>query len=308
MLEIPAGLQWWRTQPGGAEWLTALPQIVEATLDRWSLHLGDVFEAPQMIAFVAAVEGPEDRTGAVLKVNMPHRESEREADALAHWNGSGAVRLLASEPRERAMLLERCLPGTPLWQIEDDEVATRIAADALRRIWRPPPEEHAFTTLAEEARRWDGKLAHAYERLGRPFERSLLDTALAALRELPADLTDPVDLVVVHQDLHGGNVLRAEREPWLVIDPKPLLGERAFDVASLLRDRRELLRGAGAGAGAAAAAIVRRRLDLLASELGLDRERMRLWGIAHALAWGVEDDGGGFDPGHVHVARLLAEA
>lgn len=296
---MPAGLAWWRSQPGGAAWLAALPRLVEAALDRWSLLLGAVFEAPQMIAFVAAVQVEAHATPAVLKINMPHPESEHEAAALAHWDGDGAVKLLASEPHEQALLLERCLPGTPLSEVEDDDTAMRIAAAALRRIWRPPPDAHAFASLESEARRWGDELPRAYHRLGCPFERSLFDTALAALRELAAD---QADLVVVHQDLHGGNVLRAEREPWLIIDPKPLVGERAFDVASLLRDRRDTLLGPG-GAGA-----IRRRLDILVDELGLERERMRLWGIAHALAWGVEDGGEQFDLEHVHVARCLADA
>lgn len=296
---MPAGLAWWRSQPGGAAWLAALPRLVEAALDRWSLRLGAVFEAPQMIAFVAAVQVEATATPAVLKINMPHPESEHEAAALAHWEGRGAVQLLASEPREHALLLERCLPGTPLWEVDDDVAATRIAAAALRRVWRPPPDVHAFASLESEARRWGDELLRAYERLGRPFERSLLDTALAALRELAAD---QADLVVVHQDLHGGNVLRAEREPWLIIDPKPLVGERAFDVASLLRDRRNMLLRPGG------ASLMYRRFDILVDELGLDRERMRLWGIAHALAWGVEDGGEQFDLEHVHVARLLADA
>jgi streptomycin 6-kinase len=299
VIEVPAGLEWWRSQPGGAAWLAALPRLIEAALERWSLRLGDVFEASRMIAFVAAVHVEAHATPAVLKINMPHPESEHEAAAFAHWAGCGAVQLLASEPHDQALLLERCLPGTPLWEIDDDDTATRIAAAALRRIWHPPPDVHAFASLTGEARRWGAELPRAYDRLGRPFERSLLDTALAALRELAADQSE---LVVVHQDLHGGNVLRAEREPWLIIDPKPLVGERAFDVASLLRDRRTTLLRTGS------ASTVRRRLDILADELGLDRERMRLWGIAHALAWGIEDGGDRFDLEHVHVARLLAEA
>ena len=299
VIDVPAGLQWWRSQPGGAAWLAALPRMVEAALDRWSLRLGAVFEAPRMIAFVAAVQAEAPATPAVLKINMPHRESEHEADALAHWEGRGAVRLLASERHDRARLLERCRPGTPLWEIEDDDTATCIAASALRRIWRPPPEGHAFASLADEARRWGDELPRVHDRLGRPFERPLLDTALGGLRELAAEQSE---LVVVHQDLHGGNVLRAEREPWLIIDPKPLVGERAFDVASLLRDRRPMLVGPGGGS------LVRRRLDVLVDELGLERERMRLWGIAHALAWGVEDGDDRFDLEQVHVARLLADA
>jgi streptomycin 6-kinase len=275
-----------------------LPSIIAAATERWSLRIARIFEAPQMIGFVAAVDR-DDGSTAVLKVNAPDRESEREADALGLWDGRGAARLLASEPAERTLLLERCFPGTPLWDLGDDDEATRIAASMLRRIWRPPPPEHPFASVVDVARRWAEELPATFERLGRPFAQRLLDVAVGACREL---IAEPVELVVVHQDLHGGNILRAEREPWLVIDPKPLVGERAFDVVSLVRDRRDLLLGPDG------LPIVRRRLDILAAELALDRERMRLWSLIHALAWGVEDGGGGYDPAHVHVARLLADA
>jgi streptomycin 6-kinase len=99
--------------------------------------------------------------------------------------------------------------------------------------------------------------------------------------------------------MHGGNVLRSGRG-WLAIDPKPLAGEPAFDAASLLRDRRWLLGEPGA------ARRMRRRLDLLAAELDLDRERLRRWGIVHALAWGVGSEEP--QPGMVESARLLAGA
>jgi len=274
--------------------LTALPALIETALERWSLRLTSLFEAPTMIGFVAAVERA-DGAPAVLKLNAPDRESAHEAEVLAHWCGEGAVRLLASAHEHRAMLLERCMPGTPLWAVENDDEATRIAASVMRQIWRAPAADHPFAFLADEGHRWIDELPRTYERLGRTFERGLLDLAVGACREL---IADPIEPVVVHQDLHGGNILRAEREPWLVIDPKPLVGERAFDVVSLVRDRRDTL----------TAEIVRRRLDILREELSLDRERMRLWSLVHALAWGEDDGDDGYDPGMLHAARLLAQA
>jgi streptomycin 6-kinase len=233
----------------------------------------------------------------VLKINFPEPESEHEADALALWDGRGAVRLLAHHAEHRALLVERCVPGTQLWELDDEE-ATRIAAAALRRIWRPPPDGDAFRLLAAEAARWADELPSRWERLGRPFERAILEEAVSALTELGPEQRE---LVVCHQDFHGGNVLRAQREPWLVIDPKPLVGEREFDTASLIRDRRhELARDPNPKAR------IRRRLDVLAADLDLDRERMRRWAIAHALAWGVEAKGIHADM--IECARLLAQS
>jgi len=233
----------------------------------------------------------------VLKVNFPEEETERESDALAHWNGRGAARLLEYDEMRRALLIERCEPGTRLWDVDDDEEATRVAASVLRALWRPPPEAHRFVSLADAAARWAVELPRDWEALGRPFERDLLDEAVSTCLELASHQGDAV---VLHQDFHGANVLRGEREPWLAIDPKPLIGEREFDVASLLRDRRWLLGGAGDGAR------IRRRLDLLVAELGLDRQRMRRWGIAHALAWGVS--GRKLEDEMIECARLLLRA
>lgn len=254
-------------------WRQRAPQLAQECAELWSLTLGEAYE----YSFVSIAVRAElrDGTRAVLKIGWPHPEAEHEAAALAHYDGRGAVRLLEDDAARSALLLERCEPGTPLWEIADDEEATRIAAAALRRLWSAPVAVgHPFRHLADEAEGWTEQLRRDWEALGRPFERELVDAASSAARELASSQPD---LVLCHQDFQGSNVLRAQREPWLAIDPKPIVGEPAFDVASLLRDRRWDIR----------ADVIRRRLDLLAAELDLDRERMRGWGIVHALYWGV---------------------
>jgi streptomycin 6-kinase len=290
-VKIPAALAWWRGEPGGAEWLERLPGLVAECAEEWSLRLGSPVEDAHISLVVPAMLL--DGGGAVLKINFPEHESEQEPDALAFWNGRGAVRLLAHDHERRALLVERCEPGTQLWAVPDEAEANHIAASLLVRLWRQPPPGHQFRSLAEEAARWSTELPSAWERLGRPYERALLDEAVTFLREAGSSQDEPV---VVHQDFHGGNVLSARREPWLAIDPKPLVGEREFDTASLLRDRRQ-----GLARDPRPQRTVRRRLDQLASELVLDRERMRGWGIAHALAWDP-------DEGMIACARWLAAA
>ncbi len=277
-MRTPAALEWWRDEPGGAEWLERLPRLVAECAEGWSLRVGDPY-AGGNVAWVAPVELV-DGTPAVLKVNFPEPESEREGDALDFWAGAGAVRLLAEDKSRRALLLERCVPGTQLWVGPEDRETLRVAAGVLRALWRPPPAGHRFRALADLAASWAEELPATWEREGRPYDRALLDDAVAFLRDAgPAQ----GEQVVVHQDFHSGNVLRATREPWLAIDPKPVVGEREFDTASLLRDRRWELR-----TDPQPEARIRRRLDFLAAELDLDRERMRGWGIAHALAWGSD--------------------
>jgi streptomycin 6-kinase len=161
----------------------------------------------------------------------------------------------------------------------------------LPRLWKPagPP----FRPLSEEAESWAEDLAQKWDRLGRPFERELLDAALEALNVLPDSQGEQV---LLHQDLHAGNVLRARREPWLAIDPKPLAGEREFGIAALVRGG-ELGRGPD---------HIAHRLHRLTIELGLDRERALGWALAQTLAWSFEEDE--VFPEQVELAQALLDA
>jgi streptomycin 6-kinase len=294
-LDVPAGLDWWRLRPGGAGWLERVPRLVSECAELWELEVDPAYEGSHVSLVAPATLA--DGTRAVLKLNFPDPESEQEADALDPWDGRGAVQLLARDQERRALLLERCEPGTELWEVPDEEEANRIAAGVLRRLWRPVPVDSSFRLLADEAASWARALPALWEQLGRPFEHELVEQAVASAHELGSSQGEPV---VLHQDYHGGNVLRATRELWLAIDPKPLVGEREFDAASLLRDRRDEL-----VADARPQQRVRRRLDQLVADLGLDRERMRGWAIVHALAWRVSGTGG-VEEDMVACARWLA--
>jgi streptomycin 6-kinase len=267
-------MDWWRDEPGGAEWLDRLPRLVRELTKLWELELGEPYEA-HISLVVPAVRS--DGTAAVLKLNVPDPESEHEGAALALWNGIAAVRLLEHDPARRALLVERCVPGEHLWSVADEDEANRIGASVLRQLWQVAPDARGYRTLAHEAERWAEELPARWEAAGRPYEERLVHETIAWIRELAPSQPE---LVVAHQDFHGGNVLRAEREPWLAIDPKPLLAEPAFDTASLLRDRRDEL-----ALEPHPERRLRRRLDQLSSELGLDRERMRGWAVVHAVAW-----------------------
>jgi streptomycin 6-kinase len=243
-------------------------------------------EYPRGAAGVAMRAELPDGTPAVLKLIHPHRESEHEADALARWDGDGAVRLLDRSEDGYAILLERCEPGTPL-SAAGPEAALDVLAALLPRLWVPAGEP--FRTLADEAAWWVSYLPDEWASAGRPFERRLLDAALDALASLAPSQGEHV---LLHQDLHGDNVLAAAREPWLAIDPKPLTGEREFAVAPIVRST-EL--------GHSRRAVIG-RLDRLTSELGLDRERARGWTIGQTIAWAV-----GGPAEHVEVVRWLLE-
>jgi streptomycin 6-kinase len=267
-------------------WLERVPDLVRECVDEWGLRLGEPYVGGAA-GHAHRVELP-DGTPGVLKVWFPHRESEHEAEALALWNGEGAVRLLAHDPSRSALLLERCEPGTTLSAI-GGERALAVLIELLPRLWKlaGPP----FRTLVEEARWWVEYLPDEWERVGRPFERRILDAAVGALLELG---TTQGEQVLVNQDLHGDNVLAAQREPWLVIDPTPLIGEREFALAPIIRS--DELGGTRAD--------VLYRLERLTSELGLDKERARWWTIGQTLAWSTDTSR---YPEHLNVVRWLLE-
>jgi streptomycin 6-kinase len=266
------------------QWLERVPVLVEECREEWRLTLGASYEAGAA-GYTVRADLP-DGTPAVLKLIYPHRESEHEADALALWDGDGAVRLLAHDAERWAMLLERCEPATPLSALESADEALDVLVGLAPRLWKPAGEP--FHSLADEAAWWLDYMPRQWN--GR-YERRLLDAAIDAVSSLAPTQGEQV---LVHQDFHGDNVLAAEREPWLVIDPKPLLGEREFGIAGIVRSpelghsRRDVLR----------------RLDRLTSDLGLDRERARGWTIGQTIAWSGGDD---HVEEHVEVVRWLVE-
>lgn len=288
MIAIPAKLRELEDFPGGRDWLARLPRLAEQAIARWSLRVEDPFPYANVSLALPAVLP--DGTEAVLKVSFPHWESEHEPAALAHWDGDGAVRLLDYDAELNALLLERARPGTSLLELPEAE-GYALAAGVLPRLWsRPAPPGGPFTPVAATAARWAGELPLRWDEAGRPFERELLDDVVAALVELPPSQPD---LVVCHQDFHRGNVVAAQRQPWLAIDPKPVAAERAFDTAALLRD----------GPG-----DIAWRLDFLCSRLDLERERVRGWGMAHTLAWGFDEYEPVVHEGHIAVVRALRAA
>ncbi len=264
----------WQHEP---DWLDALPRMAAQCAAEWSLELEEPIDTPHSLVVPAG--------DAVLKLNAPsHFEAETEADALELWGGEGAVRLLERDDGRRAFLIERCVPGTRLadWDVD----AATVVADLLPRLQVEVAQPHPYRLLADEAERWAEELPAAYEEAGEPFERALLDHALDVYRSVDRSTTR-----LVNQDLHDWNILRAEREPWLVIDPKPLVGEPELEASGLLRTADD----------------VSRWLDVLA-DLGLDRERCRGWGVAHNLAWSWDENRREWLTQHVADVRRIFSA
>jgi streptomycin 6-kinase len=268
---LPDGLRGLGEDVSGRAWLELLPGLLDEVAEQWQLRLGDPF--PDASASLTLRAFRTEGKPVVLKLQYPHREAEMEAAALAQWNGDGAVRLLAHDSGRHALLLELCEPGGPLYELDQD-AALDVLIELLPRLWQP--SDRSFISLADEAAHWATTLPGAWARAGQPFERRLLDATLETIGELGSTQGEQV---LLHQDLHAGNVLRAAREPWLAIDPKPLLGEREFGLAPIVR---------GAELGHSRNHVLH-RLDRLSTELRLDRRRACGWTFVQTLAWSIEE-------------------
>ena len=281
----------------GRAWLARLPAIVAQYARQWSLTVGPPF--PRLSYNYAAPAIRADGTPAVLKVCYPDREFIAEAEALRLCDGQGMVRLLAADLEQGALLLERLEPGTPLTTLTDDELATSIAAQVMRQLWRPAPADHSFPSVAD----WAAGLRRLRARFdggSGPFPAALVDEAERLFADLLGSMAAPV---LLHGDLHHGNVLAAQRRPWLAIDPKGIVGEPAYETGAFLRNPMpQLLAAPHPGR------LLARRIDQFAEELGFDRARLRDWGLAQAVLsawWVVEDHGHGWEPA-IACAELLA--
>lgn len=273
-MRIPQALRdVWQHEPG---WLADLPRLAEECAKQWAIDLEQPVDTPYSLVVPAG--------DVVLKLHAPlDVEAHPEADALAIWDGNGAARLVAYDEAKHALLLERCVPGTRIWDADADEAA--VVSGLIPRLQIEVAGDHRFPLLATEAGRWNNALPRWYADGGRPFEKRLLEHALDVYRTVDRSAS-----ILVNPDLHGANILAAEREPWLVIDPKPLVGEREVEASGLLRNTHD----------------VSRWLDVLV-ELGFDRERARGWGVAHNLAWAWDERHGWLD-GHIEEARRILTA
>ena len=254
-----------RKSPERAAWLETVPGVVKELSERWALSLDDPFDSPDVSCAWVAPARVANGT-AVLKLGMPHMEGEHEIAGLRFWNGDPTVRLLEADDQLGAMLLERCQPGTTLRSLPEPDQDI-VVARLLNRLWRVPSPGHPFRPLSTLIQCWSDETLAAANHWSDP---RLVRHGLSVFQEL---LRTPTTQVVLATDLHAGNILQAEREPWLVIDPKPFVGDPAYDATQHLFNCRERLRGDPNS-------LIRRMADLA----HLDYDRVRLWTFARAAA------------------------
>ncbi|MEV6490989.1 aminoglycoside phosphotransferase family protein [Actinoplanes sp. NPDC051633] len=262
MVEVPENLRLTAADnPEVEQWVAGLPGVVDELVARWGLRLGEPYRPGGSASWVAPAGD-----GRVLKVGWLHDEALHEADGLRAWDGRGTVRLLADDRfgETCALLLEACEPGTTLRTALPPAEQDEIVAGILPRLWIEPALGHPFRTLGQMCEMW----ARDFDPMGTP-DAGLARTGLETWLELPATADRSVLLCT---DLHPDNVLAAQREPWLVVDPKPYLGDPAYEPTQHMFNFRDRL---FADPGAFA--------DRMAGLLDLDAQRVRQWLFARCV-------------------------
>lgn len=247
------------------------------------MNLGEPFELS--VNYVCAATR-KDGTQAVFKIGVPNRELTSEINTLRLYHGEGACRILESDAEKGMLLLEQLQPGRMLVTLKDDDQATGIAAEVMKKIHRPVPQQGEFLSL----RGWFDELKKLRPLFGGgtgPFPEKTFETAEGLIHDLFAENRPPV---LLHGDFHHFNILLSERG-WLVIDPKGVIGPAEYEAGPLLINPNNVM-----PEETEAIHRTERRIAILSERLGFEPGRLRAWAICHSVLssfWNMEQDGSG---------------
>jgi len=293
----------------GERWLESFPSLLEEAASRWGLT--EIQPVPDLSYNFAAFATkspsallPGEEESVVLKLGVPNRELTSEIAALRLYAGQGACRLLEADAEKGMLLLERLQPGRMLAALEDDDRATRIAADVIKNLWERCNDLGHFPDMASREFIWLKDWFDGFRRLRQrfnggtgPLPTDLVVSAEALSREL---LSENKDEALLHGDFHHFNVLESARG-WLAIDPKGVIGPRGYEVGPFLINPVP-----GFLNGNNPQVRTERRIAILSEILGMEKERIRAWGFCHAVLsawWSMEDN----DPGWGQYSLRCAE-
>jgi len=264
----------------GKAWLSALPDLIAESSRRW--NLANITPVSNLsYNFVAYAQ--QGKSPVILKLGVPNRELKSEIAALHFYNGRGICRLLDADLEKGMLLLERLQPGRMLSALADDEQATRIAADVMRQLWQPAPANRDDFIQLKNWFEGFTRLRKRYNGTTGELPKQLVETAEALSRDL---LTENKDEVLLHGDFHHFNVLESERG-WLAIDPKGVIGPKGYELGPLLINPNDRFLN-----GSNPKSQTEKRIAILSEMLGMERERIRSWGLCHAVLsawWSIVD-------------------
>ncbi|MGC5328492.1 aminoglycoside phosphotransferase family protein [Brevibacillus sp. SYSU BS000544] len=265
-------------QERGEKWLADFHLLVAYCEQRWQMNIKPPFDLSYN--FVApAIQ--DNGTEVVIKLVVPGKEFQAEVETLTRFNGHGMVKVVDVDLDKGILLLERLFPGETLATVENDEEATRIASQVMKKLWIPAPKDSMVPTTRQMEKSLSSIVEKHPDGFG-PISKEILHEAVSTYSQMNGKRNQAF---LLHGDLHHYNILSAKREPWLAIDPKGLIGDREYDVIQYLLNKlpEENIRP-----------VIEKRIDVFVEELDLDRKRIVSWGFAHAVlanCWGIEDHG-----------------
>lgn len=253
----------------GKTWFENIPSIITTYEERWSLRVLPPYDLTYN--YITPVKRS-DGSRAVLKIGYPKdKEFQSEIDMLEACNGEGMVRLLKADRANTVILIEEVTPGMPLSTITDDSQATKILTSVMRKVWKPLPNKHHFTIIAD----WTKAL---YEP-SNPFPSNFVHKAIPLLEELLRTSSPPV---LTHADLHQDNILKSDRAGWLAIDPKGVAAEPCYDTTAMIRNPYNILHTVQNIDN-----LLHNRIKIMSQELGFDPERIRMWCFVQTVLSGI---------------------
>ncbi|HEY1926267.1 MAG TPA: aminoglycoside phosphotransferase family protein [Caulobacteraceae bacterium] len=227
----------------GCRWLVELPDLVMGLERDWGVTVGDALHGGSAGLVARAINAAGE--SVVLKLGSPaHDNFSNEVAALRIAAGRGYANLLNHDEPRRAILLELLGPilhdlGLPLPR------RIEIICETLRQAWRPSPDHPTgFQSGAQKARHLASLIARWHQELGEPCSRRVVAQAMAFATDRESAF-DPARSVLLHGDAHDHNALQTlDGVGFKFVDPDPLFGERAYDVAISMRSwTNELLAG-----------------------------------------------------------------
>ncbi|MDF1795096.1 MAG: aminoglycoside phosphotransferase family protein [Coxiellaceae bacterium] len=267
----------------GEQWLTQLPEQLQQLQQQLHIELQAPFADLSFNYVAPGIDG--NGNAIALKIGVPNPEISHEIQALQHYNGQGAVQLIDSDTEQGWLLLEQCNPGDTLKTLYiegNDDQACEVMAHVMQRLWQPADDNHSFPHIKE----WLDQLKPHPS-----IDKRLIDKAIGISNEL---LQDQHDEVVLHGDLHHDNILRCERQQWLAIDPKGVIGEPAYEVGAFLRNPLPQIFEQNKPHQ-----LIQRRIDVISELTGLDPQRIQYWHFVQILlstCWGLDGGYGDWQP------------